>query len=72
MTVYRITGERDLVPVAEVTATDLPQLRVSEEVIHSQARAATRKALNKVVREPIETIVAAATRLIDAFCAYVV
>lgn len=67
MTVYRITGKRDLVSAAEVTATDLLDLMTREEATHSQARAASRATLNQIARRPNKTISAAVSRLADAF-----
>lgn len=72
MTVYRITGEGDLVPAAEVTVKDLLRLLVEEEATHAQAPAATRNALLDITRKPQNTIAVAATWPTNAFRASVV
>lgn len=51
VTVYRITGERDRVPAAKVTATDLLRLLEMEEAIQPEARAGTRKTLYQIARK---------------------
>lgn len=71
-TVYRITDERDLIPAAEVTSTDLLRLLVKEEVIHPQACVATRNAFDEIIRKADEMIATAVTRLTGAFCASLV
>lgn len=68
VTVYRIMGGRDLVPVVDVVALDILRLLMEGETTHSQARASTRNALDEIIREPKATFTAAATRLTDAFC----
>lgn len=54
-------------PAAEVAVTNLLRLLAREEATTPQARAASRNALNQVVRKPIKPIAAAATGLTDAF-----
>lgn len=71
VTVYRITGERDLGAAAEATATDLPPLLVGEESTYPQARTATQNVLNDIATRK-ETIAGAVTWLINAFPASVV
>lgn len=67
MTVDRITNDHDLVQAIEVTATDLLQLLVREEVTRTKVFTATRNALNEIVRESNETSGAEAIRLTGAF-----
>lgn len=63
----RIMGKRDLVPAAEVTATDLLRLLVREEATRHYVRVATWDALNQIVRKPNETTAAEAIRLTHTF-----
>lgn len=64
---YRITGVHDLVPAAEVTATDLLGLLAGGNDTHPQACAAARNMFNQIVQKLNETTAAAASRLNDAF-----
>lgn len=66
VTVYRIIGERDDIPVSEVAVSDWLRLLVRTEATQTQAHAATRDALNEIARKPGETIAVAASRLNDS------
>lgn len=67
VTVNCITGGRDDLPGSEVAVADWPRLLVRMEATYPQVRAATGNGLNRIDRKPNETIVAAASRLSDAF-----
>lgn len=56
VTVYRITGEHDLLPASEVTATDILRLLEGKEVTQPQADESTRKSLTGITRKPKETM----------------
>lgn len=52
VTAYRITGECDLIPEAEVTGTDALRSLIGEEATHLQGRGTTRDAIHEIVRNP--------------------
>lgn len=66
VTVYRTTGDRDVLAVEEVTVTDWLCVLVRTEFTHPQARA-VRMTPKEIIRKPKETVLVASGRLVGAF-----
>lgn len=72
LTVYRKSGERNVILGEPDTVTGWLRVFVETEAVLRQARAVTRESPNEIARKPDETVAAAADRLIDTFRAVTV
>lgn len=57
VTVYRITGEQDVVPAAEVTVTYWLRVFARTDAPHPQARTVTRMASKEIARKLNEIVI---------------